>query len=75
MEIIRGYMEARGDAGKIVGTVAGGIVPHKVLEYALNKWFRDNGRDATEHLDRYHTHKRSLNYYMLFIPFRCILKI
>ncbi|MCL2164374.1 MAG: hypothetical protein FWH55_08290 [Oscillospiraceae bacterium] len=34
MEIIRGYMDARGDSRKIIGTVAGGIVTGDLLKYA-----------------------------------------
>ncbi|MCL2165065.1 MAG: hypothetical protein FWH55_11915 [Oscillospiraceae bacterium] len=35
--IIRKYMDTRGDARKIVGAVAGGIVPEKVLKYAQSR--------------------------------------
>ena len=37
MEIIREYMDARNDARKIVGAVAGGSVTRKVLEYAQSE--------------------------------------
>ena len=34
IETVRQYMDARGDVRKLVGTVAGGIVPENVLVYA-----------------------------------------
>jgi len=37
IEIIRKYMDTRGDSRKIVGAVAGGSVTKKVLEYAQNE--------------------------------------
>ena len=35
--IIRKYMDAHSDARKLVGTVAGGVVPESVLKYAQKK--------------------------------------
>ncbi|MCL2010780.1 MAG: hypothetical protein FWG71_09605 [Synergistaceae bacterium] len=35
--IIREYMDARGDSRKLVGAVAGGVVPESVLNYAQKK--------------------------------------
>jgi len=37
IEIIRGYMDKRKDARKLVGAVAGGIIPDNVLKYAQRK--------------------------------------
>jgi hypothetical protein len=37
IEIIRDYMDKRGDARKIIGAVAGGVVPGDVLRYAQKK--------------------------------------
>ena len=37
MEIIREYMDARGDSRKIIGAVAGGIVARDILKYAYRK--------------------------------------
>lgn len=37
MEIIRKHRDARGDRRKLLGAVAGGIVPENVLKYAQGK--------------------------------------
>jgi len=39
IEKIRHYMDARNDSRKLVGAVAGGIVPENVLNYAHKKGF------------------------------------
>ena len=37
IEIVRRYLDARGDKRKMIGAVAGGIVPENVLKYAHKK--------------------------------------
>ena len=37
IEIVRRYMDARGDGRKLLGAVAGGVVPENVLKYAQKK--------------------------------------
>jgi len=37
IEIVRRYLDARGDRRKLLGAVAGGVVPENVLKYAQKK--------------------------------------
>ena len=37
MDIIRSYMDERGDVRKIVGAVAGGVIDDNVLRYSQDK--------------------------------------
>jgi hypothetical protein len=37
IEIIRGYMDKRGDSRKIIGAVAGGVVSDDVVNYAQKR--------------------------------------